>query len=72
MRKGTKRIAFDFSGKEVQRLREIGIAIEAVTNAEVIRRSLRFYEYAVQKAAEGFDLEFVKENQRVRIPRDLF
>jgi len=72
VRKETKRLQFDFSEDELQRLRAIGVAIDAVTNVEIIRRALRFYGYAIKKGREGFSLEFFNGDTRISLPKDLF
>jgi len=68
MKKGYKRLQFDFSEDAVERLKKISQMTESRTNAEVVRRSLKFYEYVVQKMKEGYNLEFEKDGEKLIIP----
>lgn len=65
MKKGYKRIQFDFSTDAQKRLEHLQKEIEASTKAEVIRRSLRFYEYIISKMKEGYTLKLIKDNETI-------
>ena len=72
MKKGYKRLQFDFSEDAVERINKIAQITESRTNAEVVRRSLKFYEYVVQKMKEGYNLEFEKDGEKLIIPPAIF
>lgn len=72
MKKGYKRLQFDFSEEAIDRLKQIAQITESRTNAEVVRRSLKFYEYVVQKMKEGYNLEFEKDGEKLIIPPAIF
>jgi len=68
MKEGYKRLQFDFSEDALERLKKISEITESRTNAEVIRRSLKFYEYVVGKMKEGYNLSFEKDGEKLTIP----
>lgn len=72
MKKGYKRLQFDFSEEAIDRLKQIAQITESRTNAEVVRRSLKFYEYVVQKMKEGYNLEFEKDGEKLIVPPAVF
>ena len=72
MKKDFKRLQFDFSDDAIERLDNISQMIEARTKAEVVRRSLKFYEYVVQRMKEGYNLEFERDGERLIIPPAIF
>ena len=72
MKKGYKRLQFDFSEEAIDRLKQIAQITESRTNAEVVRRSLKFYEYVIQKMKEGYNLEFEKDGEKLIIPPAIF
>lgn len=72
MKKGYKRLQFDFSEEAIDRLKQIAQITESRTNAEVVRRSLKFYEYVIQKMKEGYNLEFEKDGEKLIIPPAVF
>lgn len=67
MKRGYKRLQFDFSEDAVNRLQFLAEMTESSTKAEVVRRSLRFYEYAVKMMHDGYVLELKKENDKITI-----
>ncbi len=71
MKNGYKRFQFDFSEEAVRRLKRLGDQTESATNAEVVRRSLKFYEYVIKMLGEGYSLEFDKEGKKIVVPGDL-
>ena len=67
MKKGYKRLQFDFSEDAVKRLNRLELLTESATKAEVVRKSIKFYEYAVNMLNEGYVLELKKEDDKINI-----
>ena len=68
MKNGYKRLQFDFSGDAVERLKRLSDQTESATNAEVVRRSLKFYEYVINMLEDGYSLEFDKDGKKIVVP----
>lgn len=66
-----KRLQFDFSEDAVKRLKRLTEDTESATNAEVVRRSLKFYEFIIQKMQEGYSVKIEKDDDKIIIPAAL-
>lgn len=62
-----KRLQFEFSQDAVERLSNLKKDTEASSKTEVIRNSLRVYEYITSMINEGYRLEFKKDKKRVTV-----
>jgi hypothetical protein len=62
-----KRLQFEFSQDAVERLSNLKKDTEASSKTEVIRNSLRVYEYITSMINEGYRLEFKKDNKKVTV-----
>jgi hypothetical protein len=67
MKDGYTRLQFDFSEDAIERINRLESLTESTTKAEVVRKSLKFYEYAVNMLNEGYVLELKKENEKINI-----
>ena len=62
-----KRLQFEFSQDSVERLNNLKKDTEASSKTEVIRNSLRVYEYITSMINEGYRLEFKKDKKIVTV-----
>jgi len=62
-----KRLQFEFSQDAVERLNNLKKDTEASSKTEVIRNSLRVYEYITSMINEGYRLEFKKDKKIVTV-----
>lgn len=62
-RKTYKKIQFDFSLEAVTRLDELVKFTHYSTRAELLRNSLRFFEYAMKKLNNGYRIKFEKDGE---------
>lgn len=62
--KDKKRIQFDFTTEALDDLDDLKLRTKSTNRAEVIRRALRFFDYAVSKAEEGYSCEMVKGKKK--------
>ena len=65
--KDCKRLQFELSGDAIERLNNLKKSTDASSKAEVIRNSLRVYEYITSMIKEGYELEFKKDKKKVTI-----
>jgi len=63
--KKVKRLQFDFSEEAARRLDELKELTESTTNAEVIRRALRLFEFIVHQTKNGYEVELTKNGKTV-------
>ncbi len=71
MKKGHKRLQFDFSKEAIERIDFIIAKTDAVSKAEAVRRSLKIYHFLVAWAAAGYDVEIKKDDHTILIPKEL-
>jgi len=62
-----KRLQFEFSQDAVERLNNLKKDTEASSKTEVIRNSLRVYEYITSMINKGYRLEFRKDKKIVTV-----
>ena len=62
-----KRLQFEFSQDAVERLNNLKKDTEASSKTEVIRNSLRVYEYITSMINKGYSLEFKKGKKKVTV-----
>lgn len=67
MRKNFKRLQFDFSTDAIDRLDSLVKSSGLSTRAELIRNSLKVYEYLSQMTREGYKLVAKKDKEEVWI-----
>ncbi len=67
-KKGYKRLQFDFANESIERIDKLVIKIEASSRVEVIRRSLRIFEYLVDNLSDGYEIELKKDKETKTIP----
>jgi len=65
--KDCKRLQFELSEDAIERLNNLKKSTDASSKAEVIRNSLRVYEYISAMIKEGYELEFKKDKKKVTI-----
>ncbi len=63
-RSDKKKMQFDFSKDAVSRLDTLVVTTESSSRAEVIRKSLKLYEYVNEMADDGYSIELSKGNKR--------
>ena len=63
------RLQIDMSDKALAQLKEIQVATDAQTRAEVIRNALRVYAWLVLQRKEGFDISLLKrrDDQEIEV-----
>jgi hypothetical protein len=72
-RKGdTKRIQFEFSADALERMEKLKEKTHARSYAELIRDSLRAYEWMVDEKAAGHDVGAIKGKEIVNVVKLLF
>jgi len=59
------RVQLDFSSEAHERLQRLREKAEARTNAELVRNSLRLYEWLLDEKARGFRLALVRDDDDV-------
>ena len=62
-----KKLQFDFSKEAIERLNELKEATDASSKAEVVRNSLRIYEFMSKMIKDGYELEFKKGGSRIAV-----
>jgi hypothetical protein len=62
-----KRLQFDFSTEAVNRLDNIKDATNSASRAEVLRNSLRVYEYFYNMLKEGYEIKLKKDEKEVTV-----
>ncbi len=72
MKKGYKRLQFDFSEKMVARIKKLAQITDARSNAEVVRRSLKVYEFMAERMNDGYNIELVKDGKRLIMMPPIF
>ena len=65
-RSDSKRIQFEFSADALERLERMKRLADKGTYAEVVRDSLRVYEWFLQQEKAGFDIGLVKDDALVK------
>ena len=65
--KNEVKLQFRCSAAAVQRLDEIVKRSRLVSRAELIRNSVRLYEYVIEQMEEGYEVELVKGKKRRKI-----
>ena len=68
----THRMQFEFSDDAYERLIRIKTLTGAKSYAELIRNSLRLYEWVSQQQSEGYELGLVKDDNLVKAVRFVF
>lgn len=69
---GSKRIQFDFPPDAVERLDRIKKETHTASYAELIRNSLRVYEWLIETQKKGFDIGVVKDDQLIKTVEFLY
>ena len=64
-----KRVMFDFSNDAYNRLQTIRHVAGASSNAELVRNSLRVYEWMHRMQGDGWELQLVKNHEARRVGR---
>ena len=59
-----KRLQFDFSIEAVTELEELVEISNSASKAEVVRKSLRIYEYLIRMAKSGYKIELSNNDKR--------
>ena len=62
---GKKKLQFEFAEDAINRLDELKTRTDSASRAEVIRRSLRLYEFAVEKVINGYTLKLEKDGEEI-------
>ena len=57
-----KRVQFDFSEEAYQRLEKLRARTEKQSQAEVVRNSLRVYEWLLDQIDKGYKLQLAKDD----------
>jgi len=57
-----QRLQLDFTPEAFARLEEIRVQAKARSNAEVVRSSLRLFEWFLQRTKEGYTLQLAKDD----------
>ena len=65
-RSDSKRIQFEFSADAVERLERMKKETEKSSYAEIVRDSLRVYEWFLQQEKAGSDIGLVKDENLVK------
>jgi IS1 family transposase len=65
-RSDSKRIQFEFSADAVERLERMKKETEKSSYAEIVRDSLRVYEWFLQQEKAGYDIGLVKDENLVK------
>jgi hypothetical protein len=65
-RSDTKRIQFEFSADAIERLERMKKAADKSSYAELVRDSLRVYEWLLQQEKAGYDIGLVKDENLVK------
>jgi hypothetical protein len=66
-KKAYKRLQFDFSVDAVERLDEMVQDTNSSSRAELVRNSLRCYEFLFKKIQEGYELKLEKGSEKVTV-----
>jgi len=64
---GYKKLQFDFSEDAVERLDDLVKKTDSASRAEVVRSSLKLYEYAIEMLNSGYTLNFEKDGNTVTV-----
>ena len=67
MKSDKKKMQFDFSKDAVSRLDTLVETTESSSRAEVIRKSLKLYEYVNDMVDEGYSIELSKDKERTKV-----
>jgi Arc/MetJ-type ribon-helix-helix transcriptional regulator len=67
MKSDKKKMQFDFSKDAVSRLDTLVETTESSSRAEVIRKSLKLYEYVNEMVDDGYSIEVSKGKERTKI-----
>ena len=67
MKDGYKKLQFDFSDEAVKRLDKLVTQTDSASRAEVLRNSLKLYEYAIRMMNEGYTLNFDKDGKTMTV-----
>ena len=62
-----QRIQLDFSAEAYERLLEIKERADASSNAEVVRNSLRVYEWFLEQKRNDYRIQLVKDNTVIEV-----
>ena len=62
-----QRIQLDFSAEAYERLLEIKERADASSNAEVVRNSLRVYEWFLEQKRNNYRIQLVKDNTVIEV-----
>ena len=62
-----KKLQFELSEDAIRRLNQLKEATDASSRADVVRNSLRVYEYMITMIKEGYQLEFKKDKTRITV-----
>jgi len=65
--KKTKRIQFDFSPEAIDKLNKLVEATDCTSKAEIIRHSLRLFEYTIEMQSKGYELKYENGNECVTV-----
>lgn len=61
------RVQFDFSEEALDRVDKLRDITDASSRVEVIRNSLRVYDYMVKKQREGYKIEMKRRGHKILI-----
>ncbi len=62
-----QKLQFRFSEDAIDRLDALKDKTHAATRAEVVRNSLRLYEYFIEQTEQGYKFQLVKDDERITI-----
>lgn len=68
----SKRIQFEFSPDAVERMEKLKQLTDATSYAEIVRNSIRVYEWFTQLDKDGFEIGVVKDDQLVKTVQFMF
>ena len=72
MKKGYKRLQFDFSENAIKRIKKIAKITDSRSNAEVVRNALKVYEFMAERMNEGYNIELEKDGKRLIMMPPIF
>lgn len=60
-----KRLQFDFSPEALKDLENLQVITSSKTKVEIIRKSLKLYDYLIHMANDGYKIELVKGKEKI-------
>lgn len=67
-----KRIQFEFAPDAIERLNSMKARTDATSYAELVRNSLRLYEWLLDQTNNGYDIGLIKDDKLVKTIKFMF